>query len=79
MNRGWNSRTAFLVEVSRHKLEFLDSSFLLSYFRSTKCHSGIESSFLVADFIVYFYNQSRVWLSGTVKGIEQKTRVFLSN
>ncbi len=46
----WNSWTAFLsrflgINSSLFRLEFL-SGFLPSFFRSTKCSSGIDSSFL---------------------------------
>ncbi len=56
----WTSRTAFLVEVSVHKLKSSRtpslSDFLPSFFLRTKCYSYIDSSFFVlfADFLLYW-------------------------
>jgi hypothetical protein len=49
----WNSSTTFLVEFlginsSLLRLEFL-SDFLPSFFRSMKCYSWIDSSFLISQ------------------------------
>ncbi len=53
----WNSWKIFLVKVlsinmSLLRLEFL-SGFLPSFFRSTKCYSWYDSSFLVPGFFLY--------------------------
>ncbi len=49
---GWNSWTAFLVEVSRHELESSQTRVFIWFstliFRSTKCGSWKDSSFLVS-------------------------------
>ncbi len=68
----WNSWKAFLVEVSEHKLDSCKTRvfvwFSTLFFRSTKCYSRIDSSFLVSRTVKSASRRA-------VNTMEQKTRV----
>ncbi len=82
----WISWTAFLVEVSGHKLVFVKFSALIILFYKILFMNEETRLFLFPGFFCTdFWNPRRVWYSlkstsrrdaGTVNSMEQKTRVF---